>query len=279
MKNLTLNNNKCFALVTGASSGIGYAIAEQLALRKYNLVLVALPGTGLEEKGGSLAQRYGIEVSTFATDLTHPRALTEVIRACEDINLTVLVNNAGFGNLELFENSDLDELRQMMTLNNQTLVALTHLCIPLLRRAGASYILNLGSLASVFRIPYKAVYSATKSFVYSFSAALRLELAASGISVSCLCPGSTLTSLRVRKILERTSGKNSLFTQTPEAVAITAVEEMFRKRFRIVPGFHNKLLLCFARVLPEAVTNQILMRMFQPRENPPMPMLPARHLA
>ncbi len=257
-----------FALVTGASSGIGQAIAEELAMLKHNLILVALPGTGLEAVAQNLSQTYHIEVYTFCIDLTEPDAPFMLLEACErkEINLNVLVNNAGFGNLELFEKSNLDELLQMMALNNRALVSLTYLFIPLLKKAEQSFILNLGSLASVFKIPYKAVYSATKSFVYSFSAALRLELKPGNISVSCLCPGSTLTSARVRDILYRTSGKtNSIFTQSPQAVAQTAVKKLFKRQFRIVPGLHNRLLLGVSHILPESLTDRLLMQLFKPK--------------
>jgi short-subunit dehydrogenase/membrane protease YdiL (CAAX protease family) len=256
-----------FALVTGASSGIGRAIAEELAKQKINLILVALPNTGLEVVEAALVREYNIRTHTFCLDLTQPEAPLFLVNACKEkcIDISILVNNAGFGNLELFEDSDLHELLQMMALNNRALVSITHLFTPLLKGSGEAYILNVGSLASVFKIPYKAVYSATKSFVYSFSAALRLELESSNISVSCLCPGSTLTSPRVRDILLRTAGKNTLFVQTPEVVAKTAVKKLFKGQFKIVPGFLNRLLLGVSSILPESITNKLLMRLFKPK--------------
>jgi len=259
-----------FALVTGASSGIGRALAEELAKKGLNLILVALPNTGLESVGEKLEQAYNIRVFSFCLDLTDAEAPFILFDACKNknIHISILVNNAGFGNLELFEKSDLDELMQMMDLNNRALVSLTYLFIPLLKESGEGYILNLGSLASVFRIPYKAVYSATKSFVYSFSAALGLELKSSNIFVSCLCPGSTLTSPRVQDILMRTGCKNKLLIQTPEAVAKTAVNKLFKKQFRIVPGFHNRLLLGVSQLLPESITDRLLMNIFKPKPIP-----------
>ena len=256
-----------FALVTGASSGIGFAIADELASQKRNLILVALPETGLEVVAEHLSQHYDIVVFTFCIDLTEPEAPFKLLEACQQkkIGINILVNNAGFGNLELFENSDLHELLQMMALNNRALVSLTYLFIPILKKSAQSYLLNLGSLASVFKIPYKAVYSATKSFVYSFSAALRLELMSTGISVSCLCPGSTLTSPRVRDILQRTSGKNPLFVQSAKAVAQTAVKKLIQKQFRIVPGFHNRALLFVSQILPDSIIDKLLMRLFKPK--------------
>src|SRR5688572_21515073 len=117
-------SNANFALVTGASSGIGLAIAEELAKRKFNLVLVALPATGLEGVAWRLSQTYPVTVYTFCADLTDRNSSHQLFEACqaENITLQILVNNAGFGNLELFETSDLTELLQMMTLNNQALV-------------------------------------------------------------------------------------------------------------------------------------------------------------
>jgi short-subunit dehydrogenase len=262
-----------FALITGASSGIGKAIAEELARKNINLILVALPETGLEDVAHQLAEQNKIVVYSFCTDLTDAASPYQLAEACrkENIDISILVNNAGFGNLELFENSDLTELLQMMRLNNQALVALTYLFIPFLKKNKQAYVMNLGSLASVFKIPYKAVYSATKSFVFSFSAALRLELNRHNISVSCLCPGSTFTSVRVKDILKRTSGKNSAFVQSPEAVAKTAVKGMFARQFKIVPGLHNRALLSVNKLLPEAITDRLLVKLFTPTtEGKPM---------
>ncbi len=256
-----------YALVTGASSGIGCAIAEELARKRINLILVALPNTGIEVVEETLVMTYNIKVISICLDLTNLEAPYLLFDMCKrkNIHVSILVNNAGFGNLKLFEDSDLNELQQMMSLNNLALVSLTHLFTPLLKESGEGYILNVGSLASVFKIPYKAVYSATKSFVYSFSAALRLELEPSNISVSCLCPGSTLTSPRVRDILKRTAGKNTLFVQTPQAVAKTAVSKLFKRQFKIVPGFHNRMLLRVSYILPEFITDKLLLKLFKPK--------------
>lgn len=252
-----------FALVTGASSGIGYAIAEEMARKKLPLVLVALPGTGLKGVAQTLARKYNIEVYSFSVDLTQPDGPFNLLKACESININILVNNAGFGIPPgLFADSDLSDLQGMMALNNHALVTLTYLFIPKLKKAGRAYIMNVGSLASLFNIPYKAVYSATKSFVYSFSAALRLELKPNNIFVSCLCPGVTLTS-RIRDFQEQ-SGKKIPFTQMPEAVAQTAVKQLFRKQFKIVPGIYNQLMFGVSRFLPGFIIDKILSRKFKP---------------
>jgi short-subunit dehydrogenase len=257
-----------YCLITGASSGIGLAIAEEFGKLGRNLVLVALPETGLEKIAHDLHHRFGISILTLCLDLTEENASQKIFDACEDHGLVinVLVNNAGFGNLEVFHDSRLPELQNMMALNNAALVSLTHQFIPHLKRSAPSHILNTGSLASFFQIPYKAVYSATKSFVYSFSASLRLELRPDKIYVSCLCPGGTLTSNRFQEILKKSAGNGSRFLQQPDEVAQTAVREMFRKKFRIVPGLHNKLMLFFYELLPERITHWILIAHFKPKK-------------
>jgi short-subunit dehydrogenase len=257
-----------FCLITGASSGIGFSMAEELAKMGKSLVLVALPETGLEKIAKSLHEQFHISVLCISIDLTNSTASSQIYQVCEKYNVlvNVLVNNAGFGNLEAFPQSNIQELMNMMALNNAALVSLTHQFIPHLQKSAPAYILNTGSLASFFQIPYKAVYSATKSFVYSFSASLRLELRADQIYVSCLCPGGTLTSERFRDILKKSAGNGSRFLQQPKAVAQTAVRDMFRKKFRIVPGMHNKVMLFFYELLPEQLTSWILMSHFKPKK-------------
>jgi hypothetical protein len=243
-------------------------MSEEFGKRGQGLVLVALPNTGLEKIAMELHEKFKIPILVINIDLTERDAPTRIFRACESnkVIINILVNNAGIGNLELFHNTDRIELQNMMMLNNVALVMLTHQFIVQLKQSAPSYILNSGSLASFFQIPYKAVYSATKSFVYSFSASLRLELQSHNIYVSCLCPGGTLTSPRFREILSKSSGSGSRFLQQPEAVAHRAVKDMFQKKFKIVPGLHNRLLLFLNELLPEKIINWILMRHFKPKK-------------
>ena len=266
-ENGDLHTTRSFCLVTGASSGIGKAIALELAHLKKNLVLVALPDTGLEELGEQIAHSHKVAVLTIATDLTQISNHHQILKTCEanNIQVNVLINNAGFGNLESFQQTSWSELESMMALNNTALVSLTYIFIPHLKKSAPAYILNTGSLASFFRIPFKAVYSATKSFVYSFSASLRLELLRDNIHVACLCPGGTLTSQRFRDILKKSNGRGERFLQLPDAVAHTAIEGLFRKKFRIIPGFHNRMMLLLYGLLPEKIINWALVRHFSPK--------------
>jgi short-subunit dehydrogenase len=252
-----------FALITGSSSGIGRAIAEELASRNHNVLLIALPGTGLHEVVDHVRTTYGVEAFGFETDLTSPNATQHILEWIKSnrFNIRILVNNAGFGNLCALEKTNPLQIASMIALNNQTMVMLTRLMIPELKRYGESYLMNVGSLASFLPLPNKALYAATKSFVYAFSAAMRIELRCNNIHVSCLCPGGTRTSKSVMDRIE-SSGANALFIQSARQVAIEAVNGMLGKKFRIIPGWHNRIFYQLGKWLPEGLVNSILIRLF-----------------
>lgn len=254
---------KKYALITGASSGIGKALAIALASRKINVLLVALPNTGTRDIANEIRRTFGVEADGYEVDLTSPHASNIIFDWCKlnYYRINMLVNNAGVGNLCAFEQTDPQLIKSMMLLNNQALVLLTHRFIPELKKNKPSYILNVGSLASFMATPNKSVYAATKSFVYSFSMALRMELAHVGVSVSCLCPGGTLTSKNVRDGI-RAIGASRHFVQHPEEVANAAVNGMLKKKFRIIPGVHNRILYRIRQMLPEPWVCWILQQIF-----------------
>lgn len=256
-----------FALITGASSGIGKAIAEEMASRGINVLVVALPHTGVADTVKSLIQRFGIRADGFEIDLMDADAPSRIHRWCKEnhYRVSVLVNNAGFGSLSPFDHMTPALLRGMMTLNNHALVLLTHRMIPELRRNRFAYIMNVGSLACFMPIPNKSVYVATKSFVYTFSAILKAELRRDNISVSCLCPGGTRTSEKILAHARAVAGSR-FFMQDPEAVAREAVAGLFRRKFRIIPGWHNKAFYTLLHVLPGSCVRWILEQAFARQE-------------
>jgi uncharacterized protein len=264
---------KKFALITGSSSGIGKAIAEELARKKINLVLVALPQTGLEEVAKNIAEEHDVVALPLAIDLTSPDAAVIIFNWCrsQGIDIRILVNNAGMGNISLLEEAPIETLNTLILLNNHALTMLTCAFIGSMKRGGACFILNVGSLAAFLPIPRKAVYAATKSFVYAFSCSLRNELRGTEIKVSCLCPGHTVTSERVNQNFKNISYRGSLFSQTPQEVAVEAVEQMFRGKRRIIPGWPNKFLFLLWTCLPYAVTSAILIRIFNKDRQVPSP--------
>ena len=257
-------NSPHYALVTGASSGIGKAIATELANRKINLLLVALPDKALEKCAEEFRKINNIKVHTLPVDLTKENSPEQILVWCQQnqFSVNILINNAGFGNLCSFQSTKPDIFRDMMILNNQALICLTHLFIPELKKNREGYIMNLGSMASFFSLPNKSIYSATKSFVFAFSSSLRLELKPENIHVSCLCPGNTLTSERVKANVEGINYSGTFFTQHAEEVAQEAVRKMFNKKFKIITGWPNRMLYTFSILLPNKLINYLMINIF-----------------
>lgn len=254
-----------FALITGASEGIGRAIAEEIALRKMNIILVALPGPPLQKAACELQERYGIKVVAYETDLTEykaPERLYEWVQK-EGLRIKVLVNNAGLGHEGLFETSTLDFIDQMMQLNMRAVIHLTHLFLPQLKSCKEAYILNVGSMASFRPMPYKNIYTATKSFIFYFSRALREELRQSSVKVSVLCPGPVPTSEAVKKRMDSKGFVGKMMVIAPNKVARIAVNKMIKGKPVIVPGLINRVILAFEKIVPRSRQMKILIRMFK----------------
>ncbi|HEX7506237.1 MAG TPA: SDR family oxidoreductase, partial [Polyangia bacterium] len=181
------------ALVTGASAGIGRALARLAAKDGHDLVLVARRRDRLEELSAELTAAHGVQVTVIAADLSDhaaPAAIAERLRS-DGKHVDFLINNAGFGSCGPFSQAVLDREVEMIHLNIRALVQLTHLFLPemLARRSGR--ILNVASVAGFVPGPYMATYYASKAFVLSFTEALSAELLGTGVSITASCPGPT----------------------------------------------------------------------------------------
>lgn len=259
-----MTSSSPYALITGGSSGIGKAIAEEFARRKVNLLLVALIDSGLEEVSEDLHNRYCVDVQHLPVDLSLPEGPKLVYEWCVEhaFPVNVLVNNAGFGNLTPFEASNLELLIDMMSVNNRAVVGLTHLFIPLLRQHEEGYIMNMSSFATFRPVPNKSVYGATKGFIYSFSQVLRMELKRSHISVSCICPGGVVADDNSNDFKNKIRYKSKHLTLTAEEVARESVRKMYRGKFRIIPGAMYKVLFFMVMLIPEGLQVFILEQIF-----------------
>ncbi|WP_420150561.1 SDR family NAD(P)-dependent oxidoreductase [Spirosoma sp.] len=251
-------------LITGASRGIGRAIAQECAMRGHNLILVALPGESIDRIKQELINRYAIQVFTHETDLTNLQAPQRLYDWCLDNDLTVdtLINNAGIGQQGAFESLVVSGKLSLMQLNMLVPVNLVHLFLPMLRQHPVSYILNVGSVASFSPIPYKSLYSASKAFILTLSRALRYELRHTSVQVSCLCPGPTLTNEQTRLYARSLGRSGTLLEMAPGEVARYAVAGMLAGREIIVPGWKHKLVEMFARYLPKNWTIPASGRLF-----------------
>lgn len=257
-------HEKTYTLITGASAGIGQAIAVECAQRGHNLILVALQDSGLTQTAVSLREQFEVDIKTIELNLIAPNAIQYLYDWChqQGLRINVLINNAGIGNYSYFQESKLEDYQQMIQLNVSAVVTLTHLFIPKLKEHDTSYILNVGSFAALMPLPYKSVYAATKSFVLTFSRSLQMELEPYNIHVSCLCPGPTSTK-SMRKRNQNVKAGNGILTKTPEQVAQQAIKGLFRKEGLIIPGWKNRFMIRLGRILPFSVKSYILKRIFK----------------
>ncbi|QIP15731.1 SDR family oxidoreductase [Spirosoma aureum] len=245
-----------YALITGASKGIGLAIAEELARRKFDLLLVARSKALLQEVSQRLAATHGVKTDFLAADLAETGAAQRVVDWCQTKNYAIqfLINNAGYGLSGPFEKHSLAEHTDMMRVNMTTLVELTYLFLPQLRQLSKAYILNIGSSAAYQAIPGLSLYSASKVFVLQFSRGLRLELKRSSVSVTCVCPGATDTAFVDRaQIGEKGRKAAERVNMTPTEVARQAVEATLAGKAEVVTGVLNKLGKLMAWLLPKGI--------------------------
>jgi hypothetical protein len=250
---------KEFALITGATAGIGYELAKLFAADKFNVVLVARDEARLRKVAAELRDSHKIEAIVLPKDLSNGSAPHEIFGALQGTPVSVLVNNAGFGSQGAFAEEKLDLSLNMMHVNMDALVQLTRLFLPpmLSRRQGR--ILNVGSTAGFQPGPFTDIYYATKAFVFSYSVALAEELAGTGVTVTTLCPGFTKTEFHDRAGFQRSS--NWLAMMSAQDVARIGYRGLMTGKRIVIPGWRNKLTAAISRRLPATFTARIVRRM------------------
>jgi short-subunit dehydrogenase len=242
-----------WALVAGGSKGIGFAIAEALAKRGYNLILIARHVDSLVAAKDDLEYMYHIHVEILRYDLSQDESAPEIAKWCTErnIQLKMLCNVAGFGGSRDYLSLPLDSLRYMINLNVGSAMSLTLTLLPLLEKNAPSYILNVASMAGFAPIPVKNMYSATKSAVVFFSYSLSYQLEEKNISVSVLCPGPVFTKPEIKEDTKKKLGWfGMLMAVPPEKVGEVAVRETLNKKLVIVPGTLAKIMSSVIRFLP-----------------------------
>jgi hypothetical protein len=255
-----------YALITGASKGIGKSIATDLAARGFNVLLVARSEELLQQEAARITALYPVRADWLALDLSTAEAPQNVCDWCRAKGYTVqaLVNNAGYGLSGPFEKYSADEHVNMMTLNMSTLVALTRLFLPDLRAQPKSYILNIASSAAYQAVPGLTTYAATKAFVLAFSRGLRQELQKTSVSVTCVCPGATDTDFPNRAQVGPKGLKAAeRFNMSPEAVALLAARAMLSRKTEVVTGFVNKLGATLAWLLPKTLVERTAGKIYE----------------
>ena len=254
-----------FALVTGASKGIGRAIAHELARRGCNLLLTARSENLLNVLASELTYKYKNEVHIFPADLSDSATPQHLYNFCieKKLPVNILINNAGYGLWGKFSALNLDDQLNMLRLNNEVIVRNTYLFLDMLKKHEPSYILNVASTAAYQAVPTMAVYAASKIFVLNYSRALRHELKGSRVSISCLCPGTTLTEFMDHAGQQALRKRADKVAMKPDAVARIAMRGMFFRKAEIIPGFINWFSVKIIPFMPKKLVENIAASLYK----------------
>jgi len=246
-------------LITGASGGIGEAIANRLAKRKHNLVLVARNDAKLKTLATQLSNEYQTSVEYIAADLSKAGAAHRIFDETKvrQLEIEMLINNAGIGSGGEFSEIPLQSELDMLQLNISSLVALTHLFLQPMKARKSGTIINVASMASFIPIPYMATYAASKVFVRHFTQALSQECNVYNVHVMLLCPGLTKTNFNNAAGIDNEISKGlgaeyGSSTQTPEQVADEMLKALDKRKHYIVSGKMNRVAASLSALLPNA---------------------------
>lgn len=249
-------------LVTGASGGIGLELAIIAANNGNNLVLVARDKAGLDAARSKILERTQgdrLQIEILALDLSKPESPREVFDFCisKNIFISTLINNAGFGDYGEFAKTDLKRQLSMIDLNVRAVTELTHLFLPAMITKNKGKIMNLGSVASFLPGPLMSVYFAGKNYVLRFSEALSEELRDTGVTVTCLCPGSTKTNFG--KSARVSPAHSTLSSKTTAAQVAEFGWRHLQKGTRVaIYGWNNRLALLTSRFVPRNLLGKLV---------------------
>jgi len=256
-----------YAVITGASGGIGQAIALNLAKRGYGLILIARSEEALKALALKAGELSGKPCYYLSTDLSKADAPAVVVNYClkQTTDISILVNNAGYGLWGNFADLTLDEQMNMMQLNMSCMVKLCHLFLPTLKNQRRSYVLNIASTAAYQAVPQMSVYAGSKAFVLLFSRGLRYELKKTPVSVTVISPGPVTTGF-----MDRAGMKEDWLRKRSEKVAMSAdevaaisVESMLKGKAEVVPGFLNAVASKLTGIAPKSLTEKIAASLYE----------------
>ncbi len=250
------NTTEQYALITGASQGLGKYLATELAARKINTILVSLPGQGIESLCKEIRNTYGVDSLAYESDLSVNGNVMKLARwVNENYSVYILINNVGIGGTSKITETDVEFFNQLLQLNVVATSVLTHQLLPNLNKQRQSYILNVSSIAAFSPIGYKTAYAASKAYIHSFSRGLYQELKDSNVMVSVVHPGPMPTNEEVILRINKQGILGKLFLQNPEKVAKTCVSRLLRKKPIIMVNPFSWLLL---NILPICLKTPLL---------------------
>jgi short-subunit dehydrogenase len=251
-----------WALVTGASAGIGLELAKQLAQGGANLVLTARRVDRLQALASELAAKHGTRTEVFSADLTRPQAPEEIhgFTTEKGIEVELLVNNAGFGAFGNAYEIPIEKMLEMIQVNCSAVVHLTRIYLPEMVARRHGDVLIVSSVAAFQAVPYNSVYAATKAFDLLFSEGIAAEVRGSGVRVCALCPGSTSTEF---KDVAQQPDRAFRSAETAEKVARVGLEALAAGKTMVISGFKNKLMTESQRLAPRSLVTRMAEKMMR----------------
>jgi len=248
-----------YALITGASSGIGWHISKELAKRGYHIIAVSNQPEKLELLKKELEDTFTISVQTFSIDLSQEGAGKKVFEYCESnqLDVEVLVNNAGILVIGEVVSVDYSRAAGILQLHVNTPALLCHLFGEKMSARKSGYILNVSSISAVMPYPTISFYGPSKTFIRHFTRALRTEMKHTGVNVTCLLPGATATPLHDMHNVNIPLAMKLHVMKKPEIVAHAGVKSLFKGRAECIPGVFNKLIVFLLPLVPNFIVEWI----------------------
>lgn len=243
-----------YTLITGASKGIGKAIAEEAAGRGMNLLLVARSENLLQELAARLSAK-NIRVKFFAADLLQADTPEKIFDFANQngLQINMLVNNAGIGQLGSFDEQPLQKHLDIMHLNMDACVRMAHIFLSRTDASQRRYIINVVSTGAFQPVPKMNIYAATKAFMLFFSRALREEVKKKNVYVTALCPGPTESEFHIPAQLDKIAEKNARFMMKPDRVARLGLDAVMKNKAVAIPGFINKFTTWLVKHMPHNI--------------------------
>jgi hypothetical protein len=262
------NPVKKYALLTGASQGIGKALAQELASRKINLLLVSLKGEGLSDFCNEIQEKYDVDAKYFETDFYQYNSVYDVANwAIYNYSVYMLINNAGIGGTKAFESASPEYIDSIIQVNVRATSMLTRLLLPELKKQENAYILNVASMASFSPFAFKTVYPASKAFVYSFTRGLHEELKGTNVMISVIHPGPVKTNPEVTARIEKQGVFGRMGQVSPKKLASIGIKQLLKGDSLILPGILNKFNWLLLIMLPNAWKLPLLSRVVRKEIN------------
>ena len=254
-----MNVKPNYAVVTGASSGIGWFVAVELAKKGYSIVGVSNQAEALDKLKSELEEKYNINVLTFYCDLAKNDAAEMIFNFCrqKSIVVDVLVNNAGILVYGEVIRIDIEKTKNILQLHMDTPAVLCRLFVDVMVKNNKGYILNVSSISSVMPFPIISLYGPTKTFIRHYTKALGFEMKRTGVHVSCLLPGATATALYDPEKVNLARAMRLGVMKTPEDVAKAGVEALFKNKAECIPGAINKVIMFIIPLLPNFLIDYI----------------------